>query len=363
MTTCEEIKKLREKSEFENLKYELKSSKILKENNWKDKIAKEIVSFANKNGGKVIIGLQNDGTFDGEIDYHVDKLKGDIDNIIHNKISPIINYNYEFLKCEGGDLSIITIEKKNKDIPYAYIVKREGPEIKSRIYYIRTPHGKRLVSDSQLESLFSEKKGIKIQSPKETKPDIQLIKEYLDMIKTLQFSPKNLIPILNKIHNQFVKISHKEDFTENELDTFINYAEIVNNYILNKNNELKKIILGTIRLFVLKPKFSEIIKSGNYHNFKKLYESGYNNNEITLILYICGYFKSISTEIYKAIEKKDTDLLDIYISLLISTKIEENKFDIIRNLRLKIEKLDFMSDVNLINKIESMTSCLESYQK
>lgn len=361
MTTCKEIQELLEKSEIENFKYELKSSRILKNDNWKDKLAKEFVAFANRTGGKVIIGLQDEGTFDGEADYDINALKGDIDNIIHNKISPIINYNFEFLKCEGGDLTIITIEKK-KDIPYAYIVKREGAEIKSRIYYIRTPHGKRLVSDSQLENLFSEKKGIKIQSPKEKKPDIQLIKEYLDMIKTLQFSPKNLMPMLNRIHNQFIKISHKEDFTDNELDIFINYVEIVNNYILNKNNDLKKIILGTIRLFVLKPKFSEIIKSGNYHNFKKLYESGYNNNEITLILYTCGYFKRISTEIYKAIDQKDTDLLDIYINLLVSTKIEENKYDIIKNLRIKIENLKFDTDVNLINKIESITSCLESYQ-
>ena len=361
MTTCKEIQELLEKSEIENFKYELKSSRILKNDNWKDKLAKEFVAFANRTGGKVIIGLQDEGTFDGEADYDINALKGDIDNIIHNKISPIINYNFEFLKCEGGDLTIITIEKK-KDIPYAYIVKREGAEIKSRIYYIRTPHGKRLVSDSQLENLFSEKKGIKIQSPKETKPDIQLIKEYLDMIKTLQFSPKNLIPMLNRIHNQFIKISHKEDFTDNELDIFINYVEIVNNYSLNKNNDLKKIILGTIRLFVLKPKFSEIIKSVNYHNFKKLYESGYNNNEITLILYTCGYFKIISTEIYEAIDQKDTDLLDIYINLLVSTKIEENKYDIIKNLRIKIENLKFDTDVNLINKIESITSCLESYQ-
>lgn len=361
MTTCKEIQELLEKSEIENFKYELKSSRILKNDNWKDNLAKEFVAFANRTGGKVIIGLQDKGTFDGEVDYDINALKGDIDNIIHNKISPIINYNFEFLKCEGGDLSIITIEKK-KDIPYAYIVKREGVEIKSRIYYIRTPHGKRLVSDSQLENLFSEKKGIKIQSPKETKPDIQLIKEYLDMIKTLQFSPKNLMPMLNRIHNQFIKISHKEDFTDNELDIFINYVEIVNNYILNKNNDLKKIILGTIRLFVLKPKFLEIIKSGNYHNFKKLYESGYNNSEITLILYTCGYFKRISTEIYKAIDQKDTDLLDIYINLLVSTKIEENKYDIIKNLRIKIENLKFDTDVNLINKIESITSCLESYQ-
>ena len=125
MTKCIEIEKLREKSEFENIKYELKSSKILKEKDWKDKIAKEIISFANRNGGKIIIGLQNDGSFDGKKDYDVDILKGDIDNIIHNKMSPVVRYNFEFLECEEGDLSIIIIEQK-KDIPSAYIVKREG---------------------------------------------------------------------------------------------------------------------------------------------------------------------------------------------------------------------------------------------
>ena len=362
MTTCEEVQRLLNKSEIENIKFELKSSKILKNNNWKDNLAKEFVAFANKNGGKVIIGVQNDGAFDGKRDYEVDKLKGDIDNIIHNKISPIINYHFEFLKCDGGDLSIIIIEKK-KDIPCAYIVKREGAEIKNRIYYNRTPYGKRLVTDSQLESLFSERKGIKIQAIKESKPDIQLINEYLDMIKTSNFSLKNLIPILNGIHNQFVKISHKADFNDNELTTFINYSEIMNNYIFSKNNDIKKIILGTLRLFVLKSKFLEIIKSVNYQNFKKLYESGYNSNEITLILYECGYFKKISTEIYKAIDKKDTGLLGIYTNLLISTNLEENKFDIIRNLRLKIEDLNLNSDINLINKIESLINCLVSYQK
>ena len=94
MTTCEEIQELLEKSEIENFKYELKSSRILKNDNWKDKLAKEFVAFANRTGGKVIIGLQDEGTFDGEADYDINALKGDIDNIIHNKISPIINYNF-----------------------------------------------------------------------------------------------------------------------------------------------------------------------------------------------------------------------------------------------------------------------------
>ncbi|MFX0077182.1 MAG: helix-turn-helix domain-containing protein, partial [Candidatus Hermodarchaeota archaeon] len=155
--TCEEIQEILQKKELETIKYELKSSKILEEDGWKEKVAQELVAFANRNGGKLIIGLQNDGTYDGKADYDVDKLKGDIQNIIRDKISPRLEYNFQFLQCKEGDLSVITVEKKI-DIPYAYITKRKTHEIKNRIYYVRTPHGKSLVSDKQLQFLFNEKK-------------------------------------------------------------------------------------------------------------------------------------------------------------------------------------------------------------
>ena len=76
MTTQEEIAELLEKSELENMKYELKSSRIFQNADWMDKLAKEFVAFANKNGGKLIIGIQDDGIFDGNTDYEVDALKG-----------------------------------------------------------------------------------------------------------------------------------------------------------------------------------------------------------------------------------------------------------------------------------------------
>ncbi len=50
---------------------------------------------------------------------------------------------------------IIHVEKK-KNMPYAYIISKESHEIKNRIYYIKTPHDKRLVSDTQLKFLFQE---------------------------------------------------------------------------------------------------------------------------------------------------------------------------------------------------------------
>ena len=365
MTTCEEVQKLLEKPELENTKYELKSSQIFEKTDWKDDIAKELVAFANKNGGKLIIGLQDDGKFNDKANYDIDKLKGDINNIIRDKISPIIDYNFEFLECEGGALSIINVEKK-KDIPHAYIVKREGHEIKNRIYYIRTPHGKSLVSDKQLYFLFNETDLNNIDTIKkiEIKPDLELINEYLDMIKNSQLSSTNIVPMLNKIHNVFSQILIKEDFTENELDVINKYVESVYNYILSKNNDqIKRSILGTVRMLILKPKFSEIVSSLNNHNFKELYERGYNNSDITLILYKCGYFKSISTEIFKAIDKKDIDSLQNLRNLLNSTNIEENIIPIIKELRLKKEELSSISDTRLIDMIESIISSLESLHK
>ena len=363
MTTCKEIQELLEKSEIENIQYELKSSEILKEDDWKDKIAKELVAFANRTGGKVIIGLQNDGTYNGKAEYDVDKLKGDINNIIRDKISPKINYNFEFLECVQGDLSIISVEKKI-DIPYAYIVKREGHEIKNRIYYIRTPHGKSLVSNQELSNLFNRTLNyevISLDTEKfEMKPNLKLISEYLDMIRNSQLSHKNLIPMLNRIHNEFVKFSNNPEITEDECRIVSDFTKTLNEYILGKENEIIRIIVGTLRLIVLNPKLLHLVKKVNYQNLEKLYKSGYKEHDITLILYNCGMFESVSGEIYNAIDKKDLNSLKIFERLLYSINIEEDRYLIIKELRLKIEKLNLNSDLDLIETIHSIISWLET---
>ena len=179
------------------------------------------------------------------------------------------------------------------------------------------------------------------------------------MIRNSQLSSMNLIPMLNKIHNEFIKISSKEDMSEDELDIITDYAKTINEYILVKNNKIIRIIIGTIRLIVLNPKLVNLIRKVNYGNFEKLYESGYKENDIALILYKCGKFESISTEICKAIDKKDIISLKMFRSLLYLTKVKEDKLPIIRKLRLNIENLDPNSDIDLIETIESIISLLE----
>ncbi len=153
MTTNDELNEILKKKDKENLKNELKQSLILRTKEGQRNLAYEIVAFANKFGGKLILGIKDDGNFEGKDIFNVDLDKQLIDNICQDKISPVIECSTEFLQNDKGDVLIINIPKR-KNIPHAYIVSRTGPEIKSRIYYIRTSHGKRLVRDGQLYWLF-----------------------------------------------------------------------------------------------------------------------------------------------------------------------------------------------------------------
>jgi hypothetical protein len=155
MTTSKELCQLLRRLEKETLTVELKRSDILNNHDGSRDLAYEIVAFANRRGGKLILGVNNDGSFEGKSIFDVDRIKGRIDNICYQQISPIIDYKFNCLELDEGDVIVIDIPKK-RGIPHAYIGKREGTEIKNRIYYIRTTHGKRLVSDNQLQWLFGQ---------------------------------------------------------------------------------------------------------------------------------------------------------------------------------------------------------------
>ncbi len=161
MITFDELKKLIENSEKENSKIELKSFRKLYESKEGSKdIARGIVALANRHGGRFIMGINDDGKFDGKLpimsnstEITIDDFKEKIFHLIRDHISPTIEPETEYLQCSEGDVLIINVPKR-KGMPHAFIEKREGSQIKNRAYYIRTPHGITLVSDHQLEWLF-----------------------------------------------------------------------------------------------------------------------------------------------------------------------------------------------------------------
>jgi len=155
MTTCSELDKILDRMELETVRIELKRKSVLKKT---VDLVSSITAFANRYGGMIIIGIKNNGDFEGFDIIDVDGAKGVIDNICHDRCSPPVDYSTEFLRCGKGDVLIIHVEQR-KGIPHACIEKNSG-EIKNRVYYVRTSHGKRLVTDSQLESLFKYQKEI-----------------------------------------------------------------------------------------------------------------------------------------------------------------------------------------------------------
>lgn len=155
LSTIEDIRKLLTSAEKETIGLELKLFDKILELNDKNKkdIACEIVAFANRNGGKIIFGIEDDGTLEQKKEIELDKLKAKIHNICFDSISPVIETNTQYIDDSQTQVLIVHVPKR-KGIPHAFIDKRSGPEISNRIYYIRTSHGKKLVSDGQLQWLF-----------------------------------------------------------------------------------------------------------------------------------------------------------------------------------------------------------------
>ncbi|HMU59598.1 MAG TPA: ATP-binding protein [Chitinophagaceae bacterium] len=155
LSTIEDIRKLLNTVEKETTVLELKSfDKILQLNdkNKKD-IACEIIAFANRAGGKIIFGVKDDGIFEQAKEVELDEIKAKIHNICFDSVSPVIETNTQYIADSQNHVLIVHVPKR-KGIPHAFIDKRSGPEISSRVYYIRTSHGKKLVSDGQLQWLF-----------------------------------------------------------------------------------------------------------------------------------------------------------------------------------------------------------------
>lgn len=150
-----DIIKIASQKEKETIDTELKSIRALDpfDGEQQKKIGYEIIAFANRQGGKIIFGINDNGQPDEKLHVNVDEIKSKLHNLCFNSISPVIECPTQFIDEPEGQFFIIYVPKR-KGIPHAYTPNRSGSEINSRIYYIRTSHGKRLVSDGQLEWLF-----------------------------------------------------------------------------------------------------------------------------------------------------------------------------------------------------------------
>ena len=120
-----------------------------------DDIKKEIIAFANCNGGKLYIGVQDDGTVVG-LD-NPDGTALQISNMVRDAIKPDITMflHYETLEEDGKKIVVVDIQR-GTDRPYYIGKKGMRPEG----VYVRQGYSAVPATDAAIRQMIKETDGI-----------------------------------------------------------------------------------------------------------------------------------------------------------------------------------------------------------
>lgn len=110
-----------------------------------EQLAKEIVALANFQGGRVILGVEDDGSISG---IQRDNLEEWVMNIVHEKIHPLILPYYERIGID--DKRTVAVITFPQGISKPYVVRERGSEK----IYIRVGSTSRLATREQQMRLF-----------------------------------------------------------------------------------------------------------------------------------------------------------------------------------------------------------------
>ena len=119
-----------------------------------DSIKKEIVAFANCNGGTVYVGVADDGTVLGVED--VDERALQVSNMVRDAVKPDVTMfvRYETLDCDGK--AVIAVEvQRGTNRPYYLAKKGLRPES----VYVRQGHSSVPATDAAIRQMIKETDG------------------------------------------------------------------------------------------------------------------------------------------------------------------------------------------------------------
>jgi ATP-dependent DNA helicase RecG len=166
--------------------------KLEEENN--EDFAKTIISFANTDGGRILIGVDDNGKTIGVSD--IDKVMLRIDDIALNRCEPPVIILQESINIDGKNVVIINVEKGSQR-PY---------RTKSGYYYIRSSNRCRQATREELLRLFQFTKSvfydeIPVNNAKFADLDISAFRRFLEnSLKTETNNEEEIINYLSNFH-------------------------------------------------------------------------------------------------------------------------------------------------------------------
>ena len=124
-----------------------------------DEVKKEIIAFANSDGGKLYIGVQNDGTVVGVND--PDSVSLQISNMVRDAIRPDVTMflHYNTIVKDGKEIVIVDIQR-GTDRPYYLAKKGMRPEG----VYVRQGYSAVPATDTAIRRMIKETDGDRFEA-------------------------------------------------------------------------------------------------------------------------------------------------------------------------------------------------------
>jgi hypothetical protein len=144
----------------EDHKFDFKSADLLipPDGPQRRKIARHLVGLANRGGGQLVFGVDDDSRMPEGKMIEREKAEGTLSEVARDKCSPSVGFESRgFYSSYSGDLSegsvlVVEVESVNK-IPSAVVDNSKG-EVDKREYRLRTGDETRMVSDEELNQMF-----------------------------------------------------------------------------------------------------------------------------------------------------------------------------------------------------------------
>lgn len=153
-----------------------------------DEIKKEIIAFANCDGGKLYIGVQDDGTIIGLDD--PDRASLQISNMVRDAIKPDITMflHYETIEEDGKEIVVVDIQR-GTDRPYYLAKKGMRPEG----VYVRQGYSSVPATDTAIRRMIKETDGDRFEAMRCLNQDLTFdtVKKEFD-IRKVEFETQQM---------------------------------------------------------------------------------------------------------------------------------------------------------------------------
>ena len=153
-----------------------------------DEIKKEIIAFANCDGGKLYIGVQDDGTVVGVDD--PDGVSLQISNIVRDAIKPDVTMfvHYKTIEENGKDIVAVDIQR-GTDRPYYLAKKGMRPEG----VYVRKGYSSVPATDTAIRRMIKETDGDRFEAMRSLNQELtfEAAKKEFDL-RNVEFGPQQM---------------------------------------------------------------------------------------------------------------------------------------------------------------------------